>query len=72
MRARNCSWDGQEVRCLNRMLRWVRPPFGRDGERIEFKLGPRHVEVVVANWVSRPRAGDVLLLVLAKVAWQIQ
>ena len=27
--------DAQEVRCLNRILRWVRPPFGKGEERIE-------------------------------------
>ena len=41
--------DAQEARCLNRILRLVRPPFSNGEERIEYEPDPRHVEVVLSN-----------------------
>ena len=40
----------QEIRCLNRLIRYVQPPFQPD-ERgyIEWEADPRHVEILVAQ-----------------------
>jgi len=40
--------DVQEVRCLNRIIRWVCPPFGKGTERIEYEADPRHAELLVS------------------------
>ena len=41
--------DSQEVRCLNRIIRWARPPYSSTEEHIEYEPDPRHVEIVIAN-----------------------
>ena len=39
--------DSCEVRILNRVLRWIVPPFGKAPERIEIKADPRHAELLI-------------------------
>ena len=34
--------DSCEVRFLNRVIRWIVPPFGKASERIEIEADPRH------------------------------
>ena len=41
--------DVCEVRFLNRVIRWVVPPFGKAPERIEIEADPRHSELLVKN-----------------------
>ena len=38
--------DVSEVRFLNRVIRWVVPPFGKAPERVEIEADPRHSETV--------------------------
>ena len=37
--------DVTEVRILNRIVRWVKPPYGSGRERIEYEADPRHAEL---------------------------
>ena len=39
--------DVTEVRILNRILRWVEPPYGSGRERTEHEADPRHVELIM-------------------------
>ena len=39
--------DKTEVRMLNRILRWVDPPYGKGRERIEYEADPRHAEIIL-------------------------
>ena len=39
--------DVQEVRILNRLVRWVKPLFGRGAVRLEYEAHPRHAELLV-------------------------
>ena len=39
--------DVTEVRTLNRIVRWVRPPCGSGRERIEYEADPRHAELII-------------------------
>ena len=41
--------DSCEVRFLNRVIRWIVPPFGRAPERIEIEADPRHAELLIKN-----------------------
>ena len=41
--------DACEVRFLNRVIRWVVPPFGKAPERIEIEAVPRHSELLIKN-----------------------
>ena len=41
--------DSCEVRFLNRVIRWVVPPFGKSSERIETEADPRHAELLIKN-----------------------
>ena len=41
--------DVCEVRFLNRVIRWVIPPFGKAPERIEIEADPRHSELLIKN-----------------------
>ena len=36
--------DVQEIRCLNRVIRWVK---SESGDRVEWEPDPRHVEILV-------------------------
>ena len=36
-----------EVRILNRLVRWVKPPYGSGAERLEYEADPRHAELLV-------------------------
>ena len=51
--------DCQEVRCLNRLIRWVCPPFGKGVERIEYEADPRHAELVIAFCGLKPGSKGV-------------
>ena len=39
--------DVPEIRCLNRIIRWINPPFGSGKERIEYEADPRHGELLI-------------------------
>ena len=39
--------DSKEVRILNRIVRWVKPPYGAGNERLEYEADPRHAELIV-------------------------
>ena len=39
--------DSREVRLLNRVLRWVVPPYGKAPERMELEADPRHAELLI-------------------------
>ena len=40
--------DVQEVRCLNRLIRWIQPPFKNEGHaHIEWELDPMHAEILL-------------------------
>ena len=41
--------DVSEVRFLNRVIRWVVPPFGKAPERIEIEADPRHSKLLIKN-----------------------
>ena len=41
--------DSCEVRFLNRVLRWIVPPFGKAPERIEIEADPRRAELLIKN-----------------------
>ena len=41
--------DACDVRFLNRVIRWVVPPFGKAAERIEIEADPRHSELLIKN-----------------------
>ena len=41
--------DVCEVRFLNRVIRWVVPPFGKAPERIEIEADPRHSELLIKS-----------------------
>ena len=41
--------DACEVRFLNRVIRWVVPPFGKAPERFEIEADPRHSELLIQN-----------------------
>ena len=41
--------DSREVRFLNRVIRWIVPPFGKAPERIELEADPRHAELLIPN-----------------------
>ena len=41
--------DVCEVRFLNRVIRWVVPPFGKAPECIEIEADPRHSELLIKN-----------------------
>ena len=41
--------DVCEVRFLNRVMRWIVPPFGKAPERIEIKADPRHAALLMKN-----------------------
>ena len=45
--------DSSEVRFLNRVIRWVVPPFGKAPERIEIEADPRHSELLINNFGSQ-------------------
>ena len=38
-----------DVRFLNRVIRWIVPPFGKAPERIEIEADPRHSELLIKN-----------------------
>ena len=41
--------DIQEIRCLNRLIRWVQPAFkGQSDQYIEWESDPRHIEILLA------------------------
>ena len=41
--------DVQETQCLNRLIRFVQPPFkGEGASYVEWELDPRHVEILLA------------------------
>ena len=43
--------DLQEVRCLNRLIRWVQPAFqSEDKAYLEWEADPRHVQILMANF----------------------
>ena len=42
--------DACEVRFLNRVIRWVVPPFGKAPERIEIEADPRHSELLTKKF----------------------
>ena len=42
-------FDSCEVRFLNRVLRWIVPPFGKAPERIEVEADPGHSELLIKN-----------------------
>ena len=48
--------DVCEVRFLNRVIRWVVPPFGKAPERIEIEADPKHSELLIKNMVCRQPA----------------
>ena len=39
--------DVQEIRVLSRILRWVRPPYGKGQESIELEPVPRHAGILM-------------------------
>ena len=39
--------DVPEVRILNRLVRWVKPPYGSGAERLEYEADPGHAELLV-------------------------
>ena len=39
--------DVTEVRILNRIVRWVKPPNGSGRERVEYEADPRHAELII-------------------------
>ena len=39
--------DVTEVRILNRIVKWVKPPYGSGRERIEYEADPRHAEFTI-------------------------
>ena len=41
--------DSREVRFLNRVIRWIVPPFGKAPEHIELEADPRHAELLIPN-----------------------
>ena len=41
--------DSCEVRFLNRVIRWIVPPFGKAPERIEIEADSRHAELLIKN-----------------------
>ena len=41
--------DSCEIRFLNRVIRWIVPPFGKAPERIEIEADPRHAELLIKN-----------------------
>ena len=41
--------DVCEVRFLNRVIRWVVPPFGKAPERIKIEADPRHSKLLIKN-----------------------
>ena len=41
--------DSCEVRFLNRVVRWIVPPFGKAPERIEIEADPRHAELLIKS-----------------------
>ena len=42
--------DVCEVRFLNRVIRWVVPPFGKAPERIEIEADPKHSELLIKKY----------------------
>ena len=46
---RSQLFDPCEVRFLNRVIRWIVPPFGKAPERIEIEADPRHAELLINN-----------------------
>ena len=51
--------DSCEVRFLNRVIRWVVPPFGKAPERIETEADPRHSELLIKNSVLQTNSKGV-------------
>ena len=45
----SCTALGEvtEVRIANRIVRWVKPPYGSGRERIEYEADPRHAELII-------------------------
>ena len=42
--------DVQEIRCLNRIIRWIKPPFKPTNQSyIEWEPDPRHIEILLAQ-----------------------
>ena len=39
--------DVTEVRILNRIVTWVKVPYGSGRERIEYEADPRHAELII-------------------------
>ena len=39
--------DVTEVRILNRIVRWVKPPYGSGRERVEYEADPGHAELII-------------------------
>ena len=39
--------DVPDVRILNRLVRWVKPPYGSGAERLEYEADPRHEGLIV-------------------------
>ena len=37
----------KEVRILNRIVRWVEPPYGAERERIVYEADPRHASLII-------------------------
>ena len=45
--------DVTEVKILNRVVRWVKPPYGSGRERIEYEADPRHAELIIHQlWIE--------------------
>ena len=42
--------DACELRFLNRVIRWVVPPFGKAPERLAIEADPRHSELLIKNF----------------------
>ena len=39
--------DVTEVRILNWIVRWVKPPYGSGRERVDYEAYPRHAELII-------------------------
>ena len=51
--------DSCEERFLNRVLRWIVPPFGKAPERIEIEADPRHAELLIKKSGLQPNSKGV-------------
>ena len=51
--------DSREVRYLNRVIRWIAPPFGKAPERIEIEADPGHAELLIKKTGLQSNSGGV-------------